>query len=530
MALIGMETPRNISSHQETLANKLRFLQQMKPIGKHQAVIGQYDGYASQWREELDEQPDESVNTPTFAGVALFVNNPRWRDVPFVLTAGKALDERIGYVRVLFHDNAVCVTKNTKDDHSNCDTKQIIFLTGNPDNKYPSVLISRNLPEPDKLQSLWTITKKYPDDLEILGFPLQDFHHVSYPEDVSAYTALISSCFHGHKEKFVGTRDLMASWGIWTPLLNSLVGTAPRIYLTGATSGNYLDFLVSSRGAGKVNFVHNVDEEEWGEESGNRGNTFSTINTAAISDTYRSNLLVTGTKDEVIERLAGHLRNIAAESIGERGAFHLALSGGSTPRHLLAYLALRMNLEFPWHKTHIWLIDERCVPLTDERSNFKMLLDSLLNYIQIPHVNVHPMPVELPNGLCNRTDNGATIYESELKRTIADGRLDYALLGMGSDGHTASLFSNRSSLDDTINLVLVTDGGPPDQVPNRMTLSYRAINAARYAGVLISGKSKRPMVGLLKSKGITDKRKYPITGVQLMDGELIWYIDHEALI
>ena len=523
MALIGMETPNNISNHQEMLNNKLRFLHQVQPINSKRAVIGQYDSYASQWQEELKKSVDEKVNTPTFAGVALYVNNPRWMDVPFVMIAGKALDEKLGYVRVLFQDNSICMKKSSKDFLSNCDTKQVIFLTGNPNSKYPTVLISKNLPEPE-MPSPWKKSADFPTDVKILGFPLEAFHRYSHPEEASPYTKLISACFHGKKDKFVGTQDLMASWGIWTPLLEDIVGRSPRIYPSGDNCGNWLDFQVSHH-HNKLYFIHDVDDE-W---EMNTPGGFSTLNVAALSDSFRSNPLVSGSKEEVIERLAVHLRNIAGESIKERGVFHLALSGGKTPKQLYAYFALRMNVELPWDKIHIWLVDERCVPTTDEKSNFRMLYSSLLKFVQIPIINVHQMPVELPNGLCSSVDKGARIYESELLRTIPSGRLDYILLGMGPDAHTASLFSNQPALDEMEDLVVITDGGPSDDIPQRMTLTFNAINAARHAGVLVMGKTKRQMVSLLTSEGVKDKHKYPITGVQLTDGELVWYMDHKAL-
>ena len=522
MALVAMETPRNISDQQEALSNKLQFLQQVQPINAKRAVIGQYDTYASQWQEELKKSDEELTHTPTFAGVALYVNNPRWMDVPFVMTAGKALDERIGYVRIVFQDNSVCMKRKSSDFLSNCDIKQIIFLTGNPGLKYPSILVSKNLPKPE-MPATWTRDAIFQKELRILGFPLDNFYHFSQSEEVSAYTSLISSCFHGDKNKFIGTQDLIASWRIWTPLLEDLTGKPPRLYPSGENCSDWLDFQISHH-HNKLYFIHDANDNWDMSDFG-----FSTLNVGLLSDKYRSNPLVTGEKDEVIEQLATHLRNTANKAIQERGVFHIALSGGKTSKHLYAYLALRMNLDFPWDKIHIWLVDERCVPSTDEQSNFRMIYSSLLKYIQIPIINVHPMPIELPNGLCNSADNGAMIYESEIQRAIPSRRFDYVLLGMGPDGHTASLFPYQPVLEDTKRYVAITSGGPEDGIPERMTLGYSAINAARHAGVLVMGRTKRQIVSLLKNEAIVDKTKYPITGVKLSDGELIWYMDHKAL-
>ncbi|XP_022099443.1 GDH/6PGL endoplasmic bifunctional protein-like [Acanthaster planci] len=515
--LVAMEVPTNISSRSKFLGNKIHLLSQTQPVKLEQAVIGQYDGYTDQWRQELGKGASEETLVPTFAAVAFYVENPRWKGVPFVLLAGKKLDERIGYVRVVFKDNAVCVSKAGSSGAANRCAKhqQVVFYTGNPGLKYPTILVSKHLPKPTVPES-WSVPDANPNT-EIFGSNLSDFHYFSPPKDQDAYTALIASCFHGDQKMFVGTDDLMASWKIWTPLLKSLENQRPRIYSGGEDTGTWLDFRVKGK---TVKFLHKLDDPLQYQEPGPAFRS--------ISNRFRSRPLVTGKEESVVAQLAQHLLSIAADSIQKRGSFHVAFPGGSTPKNLFAQLAKSSN-HFPWEDTHIWMVDERCVPFTDDYSNFKQLHDSLIQFVSIPYLNINPMPVKLANGFCATTDKGADTYEDDLMH-LPDGRLDYILLGVGADGHVASLFPNHPTVGEKSAKVVLSDGGPRNNVPNRMTLTLPTVNRARHVGILILGKGKRDIVSVLKTEGVRDPLRYPVTGVDLDDGEQVWYIDHEALV
>ncbi|XP_033639141.1 GDH/6PGL endoplasmic bifunctional protein-like [Asterias rubens] len=516
--LVAMELPRNITSRAEFLDNKIRLLAQTRPVNAEQAVIAQYNGYVDQWRDELGKDQSEETLVPTFAAGSLFVKNPRWSDVPFVLMAGKKLDERIGYVRVIFRDDAVCVTNAGSDSQNKCakNRQQVIFFTGNPGLKYPSILVSKQLPKP-QVPPTWSVPDTDPN-MEIFNEKISNFYYFSPPKDQDAYTSLISACFKGDQQKFVGSRDLMASWNIWTPLLKSIEKQTPRIYEGGDDTGSWLDFKVKGQTLSYIHQLSNAFDYQ------NVGSSFT-----SISDQFRSQSLITGEKESVITQLAQHLFNIAGQSIRERGSFHIALPGGSTPKSLFTHLAIRMSNRFPWHDTHFWMVDERCVPFNHTASNFKQLHDSLLKYIPVPYLNIHPMPVKLASGLCAAADHGTNTYASDLT-LIPEGRLDYILLGMGSDGHVASIFPNHKIMTDTTAKVALTDGGPQDGIPHRMTLTFATINKARHVGVLVLGRAKSGMVSVLSSEGVVNPLRYPVTGVRLEQGEQYWYIDHDALL
>ena len=179
----------------------------------------------------------------------------------------------------------------------------------------------------------------------------------------------------------------------------------------------------------------------------------------------------------------------ALESIQARGRFCVALAGGGTPKAIYERLA---KLELPWDKIHLFWGDERCVPPDDPRSNFAMVNAALLEHIQIPHKNVHRMRGELGG------QAGAAAYRAELE-VMFDGSIviDLVHLGLGPDGHTASLFP--STLDwDSPEPVRVTFPGPTlEPQVERISLGFCVLNAARAAHFFVTGSSKAEIVSEL---------------------------------
>lgn len=173
------------------------------------------------------------------------------------------------------------------------------------------------------------------------------------------------------------------------------------------------------------------------------------------------------------------------------------------------------------------MVDERCVSLTERGSNFRNLHDNLLQHIKVPYFNIHPMPVLVNQRLCVEEDGGAESYEKEMSRLINGTSFDWVLLGVGDDGHTASLFRG-CKLDVLENkLVALTESlFKPHQ---RMSLTFSAINKAKNIRVLVLGKGKHEMITQL-SRVKDDPKKWPITGVKPSNGKLVWYIDYEALL
>lgn len=228
---------------------------------------------------------------------------------------------------------------------------------------------------------------------------------------------------------------------------------------------------------------------------------------------------------DLLDAAAADLLFQAKACVRAFGDFHLALSGGSTPEPLYRRLMYDPRMRgFPWKKTHLWQVDERCVPEDDEQRNWGMIAGLLLDHSDIPREQAHPMPV--------LEGEGDVMYEAELRgalewREKGHDRLDYVLLGMGSDLHTASLFPGSVALDARAGRLVVFNDGPGVVPPKRMTLTFEMLNASRFVGVMVTGEGKREAVGRLVAGGL-DAASAPVRGIAPVGGVLRWYLDGEA--
>ncbi|XP_060707950.1 GDH/6PGL endoplasmic bifunctional protein [Hemiscyllium ocellatum] len=519
LTFVAMETPANISDSEEIHRNKMKVYASLERLGKRSAVIGQYQAYNSEVRQELQKAAEYTSTIPTFAGVAMFLDSPQWDNVPFILTAGKALDERVGYTRILFKTKAFCLQNEStrKAEFSQCRQRQIIFYVGHGDLNFPAILVSKNLFKPVMDTSSWKQVTEFPD-VQMFGLPLSDYYIYTPVMQKDAYAVLIPQIFQAKRDCFVNTEDLLASWKVWTPLLKEFSNVSPRIYPGGARNGDMLDFKVEGK---TVSFTRSDPMAIISESPSHQ--TVSEYK--AIASTFRGNTLVSAVTEDLIAKLASYLQQTAQDAVREHGNFHLAVSGGSSPKDLFRRLAAH-HYTFPWKRTHFWMVDERCVPLDDPKSNFRSLHDNLLKDLKVPYVNIHPMPVHMNQRLCVEDDRGAGLYANEIEMLVNGTSFDFVLLGVGADGHTASLFPNSQALTLERNLVLFTES--PVKPHQRMTLSLRAINKAKHVAVLITGRSKHPIVGTLSKEG-EKSEKWPITMVQPSGGELVWFINHDAL-
>jgi 6-phosphogluconolactonase len=235
-------------------------------------------------------------------------------------------------------------------------------------------------------------------------------------------------------------------------------------------------------------------------------------------------VVVRNDAEDVHTALGADLLIHAQNCVRTFGDFHLALSGGSTP--LPFYRRLMTDPMFrplPWRRTHLWIVDERRVPFDDERSNFGQLEGILVEHSGIPREQVHPMPAT--------ADDADEAYERELKSTLAwrekgHDRLDCVLLGMGDDGHTASLFPRSAALDEAERYVRI-NAGPEVTPPERVTMTYPLLNASRLIAVLVTGERKRATIERLTAPGAS-RADLPILGVHPVGGALRWYLDAAA--
>jgi 6-phosphogluconolactonase len=178
--------------------------------------------------------------------------------------------------------------------------------------------------------------------------------------------------------------------------------------------------------------------------------------------------------------------------------------------------------QIPWDKTHIFWVDERCVPEDNPASNYGEAKKDFLDQVPIPGENIHPMPGDAS------PEDGAIKYQQELIDFFQQGDgefpvFDLILLGIGMDGHTASLFPGQRALEEKTKLIVAVKGGDPDI--NRLTMTYPVINRARQILFLVSGKRKAAVVKAILEEG---KALLPARYVHPLKGKLIWLLDRDS--
>ncbi|MBV9718164.1 MAG: 6-phosphogluconolactonase [Candidatus Eremiobacteraeota bacterium] len=205
----------------------------------------------------------------------------------------------------------------------------------------------------------------------------------------------------------------------------------------------------------------------------------------------------------------------------ERGAYHVALSGGSTPRAAYELLGQEpWRDELSWSDVFIYFGDERCVPPDDEQSNYRMAERSFLDSVGIPRANVHRIRGEIEPG------HAANEYASLLRADLGSTpHFDLMLLGLGPDGHTASLFPGTPP--DTGDDGLVRAVYAQSQMMWRITLTPKVINAARTVAFAVEGAEKAQILAAVY-EGPVDPVKYPAQIVAPTSGRLMWLVDEVA--
>ena len=225
---------------------------------------------------------------------------------------------------------------------------------------------------------------------------------------------------------------------------------------------------------------------------------------------------------EAARAAAEELAAAGADAITDRGVFRVALSGGTTPTRLFDTLATaRYRRRVDWERTRVFFVDERCVPPSHERSNYRLAKKHLLDPLQVPPRNVFRMKGE------DEPRRAAAAYEKVLRQEFGARapRFDVVLLGLGADGHTASLFPGTPALVEKTRWVA------PNPAPSagdwRLTLTLPVLNAGRRVVFLVAGSDKASVVStlLLKKPGY---RKLPASRVRPPRGSLVWILDEEA--
>jgi 6-phosphogluconolactonase len=217
----------------------------------------------------------------------------------------------------------------------------------------------------------------------------------------------------------------------------------------------------------------------------------------------------------------------ATEAVGVKGAFTVALSGGSTPKGLYGLLATdpTLRVQVPWDNIHVFWGDERHVPPDDAESNYRMANDTMLSKVPIPSTNVHRINSEHPEA-----SQAAEAYEQTLRAffRLPAGQLprfDLVFLGLGPEGHTASLFPGTKALHEEQRLVVSNWVGK--FYTDRMTMTPPVLNNASCVIFLVSGEDKAlPLKAVLE--GPHEPEQLPAQLIRLSRGRLLWLVDRPA--
>jgi 6-phosphogluconolactonase len=227
------------------------------------------------------------------------------------------------------------------------------------------------------------------------------------------------------------------------------------------------------------------------------------------------------TPDALAEAVARHGAERAKAAISATGRFTVAISGGSTPQAAYSRLAggeSRVTSE-EWRKFHVLWGDERCVPPDDLRSNYRMAKEALLDRVPIPARQIHRIRGE------DDPEKAASEYEREI-RALLDGRsLDLVLLGLGEDGHTASLFPGQPAVWETSRWVMAVPA--PDGKLWRVTLTPVILNSARNVTFIVSGASKAARLQQVIEGPFTPDL-LPAQAIHPTNGRLTWMVDEAA--
>ncbi len=240
------------------------------------------------------------------------------------------------------------------------------------------------------------------------------------------------------------------------------------------------------------------------------------------NSTYGKNVLIFDHEDQLLKFLIEKWEDISNKGIERRGYFVVGLSGGKTPIVFYQKLA-KWDSKSSWERTHIFLVDERFVSFDDKDSNYRMLRDTLFGKILIPQENIHPIPTEKRS-----LEASAKEYEADLIKffKISGGQypaFDLILLGIGEDGHTASLFPGSKALSERKRLTaaVVLD----EMRHDRITLTLPVINYAEHVIFFVTGENKAPV---LKKIIAGDDPSLPASMVRPKSGNLLFVIDRGA--
>jgi len=439
---------------------KREFLSRLYPPSVGSSILGQYESYQKHLEE--DGFSGSHSSNPTFATVLLYLQDHTWTNVPLFLTAGKFLDERSAYIKVVFKKMMFSAAKGTKDCPS-----EIIFVIQDEDFSTPGILVSLDL---GNLQSESDHPRLIQRGQCAYNFLPQDCEH----QCGNAYVSVVANVVRDRQDQFVDIQSLLLSWKVWDLFLYEL-NQSPVLIKYTPQSLSALDFVLTNKQLVSVNTSTASVEDPCVEGSDIKIRGLETV----ISHKYK-----------IARCLLKRIQDEAHSAAHANQPYHMALPGGNSLKPLLELLSQTSDQSVLWKTVHIWQTDERCVPANHSASNWDQLQTKLLSYVPITHSHQHNMPVELQNGLCRGSDAGVDLYEKQLKEATGTGCVDHIVLGVGRDGHIASLFNARDVArvkESKEGKVLLVERQTKDK---RMSLGMDMILCSKTVSIFVSGEGK----------------------------------------
>ena len=237
---------------------------------------------------------------------------------------------------------------------------------------------------------------------------------------------------------------------------------------------------------------------------------------------------ILATNKELAARAAELIYGAAKEAIAERGHFTIALTGGASPRQTYELMAHATPEQMDWAKVFVFLGDDRFVPYSSKDSNYEMCRDLLLKHVPIPSDQVFPIQTDTAT-----KEDAAALYAETLSKVFnvplsgPPPAFDMILLGMGDDGHCASLFPGMPTLTVTDKWVVASPPGTLPPPVDRVTFTFPVLNAARFVLFLVEGAKKAPAVRDILEGGAA-VNVHPSAGVHPVNGKLLWLLDRTA--
>lgn len=237
-------------------------------------------------------------------------------------------------------------------------------------------------------------------------------------------------------------------------------------------------------------------------------------------------VLVHATKDELVRTVAGRVVRTASRTLANAERMNIVLTGGSVGIGILAAInTLPERDDIDWSRVHFWWGDERWLPRGDDDRNDHQAMEALLRHLRLPADNLHPFPASDDGA---DLDEAASLYAAELAQAAPDGAalplFDLLLLGVGPDGHIASLFPDRRELIDAAGAVVAVRRSPKPP-PERLTLTLSAINSAERVWLALAGADKAPALGLALAGA--SRYQVPVAGA-VGRRRTVFFVDEDA--